>query len=179
MKRLPDVLFVIGPSGVGKSDLCRALQAADSAVVHADLDDFENAACQRLKAAGIPPGGWNERWSRQLAEIECLSERYPDVRVVLADVGSGNLQFAPALEYLRSNAHRTLLVSAPFEVVLAHRPGRDPDDLRKHEFMPDRMAFYAKFPHVLEIGDATVPQLLHRFAAAVRAARAARGSHTD
>lgn len=172
---MADILFVIGPSGIGKSELCSAFQAAEPGAVHANLDLAENAACEQLTAARLPLGGWNERWSRQLEAIQGLPTAYPTADIILADIGAGTLQASDARDFLRTNEPRVIVLSAPFDVVRARRAGRSSEELRSQEFTPERMAFYGAFPHRLDLGHGTVRELLPAFQAAVRTALGASG----
>lgn len=131
------LIFVVGPSRGGKSTLIARVRPEFAKFILLDLDVEEERAVSSIRATGEDPGGWDGRWSRNLALL-----REVDVGAghVLVDVGAGSLQTKEGRRFFIDRRSRTIAIVAPWEVVLARHQGRNADEFRRTEYSDEKRA---------------------------------------
>jgi shikimate kinase len=135
------MIFVVGPSGGGKTTLLNAILPEFPVLELLDLDAEEIHCVKLILARGDDPRGWEGRWRRNL---ECLlkAEARPDVDVIV-DVGAGSLETADGRRFFVERWRSTIAVVAPWPVVYERRHlGRTPEEFQRIEYSEERQKVY-------------------------------------
>ena len=154
------MIFVVGPSRGGKTTLLRLVLPEFPTLTLLDLD-----AEERPLLPGV--GGWPRRWRRDFARIQAAAAAQPGGEVIV-DVGAGSRQTAEGQQFFTENGERSIAVVAPFEVVLARHPRRDPEDFRSNEYSDEHQRVYRAARFQVDTGGA-LEQSIAQCRAAVRA----------
>jgi shikimate kinase len=137
--------FLIGPSHAGKSTLARAVATQFPEIVFVNLDlrvnDLESKLPKPLT------DGWPGRWRRSIVVFE--EAEWNNMNTVM-DVGAGSLQTPDAFEYFDRRLNDLILISAPFEAILARHAGRNAEELRRTEFSSAHLALYSRITNSID-----------------------------
>lgn len=137
------ILFVLGPSGVGKSSACDRTLAQYPHIKYVNLD----------KRVGLPNPG-DIFWSRAkqiLREIENQDSKSNLHQIFLVDVGAGTLESQGAYDYFYSKPCLIVLYDVAENVLKRLKENRPFDrwanasvaELEKVEYTSNRQRFYA------------------------------------
>jgi len=133
------MIFVVGPSRVGKTTLIGKVLDGFPGVRVLDLDDEENRSARLISANGGNPGGWEERWLRNIESIR-REEAVGDDLIV--DVGAGSLQTVEGRQFFIDRRDSTIAVVAPCEVVYRRHGDRNREEFTRTEYSADRENVY-------------------------------------
>jgi shikimate kinase len=142
------ITFLIGPSRAGKSTLSRAISAQFPEIAFIDLDLRVNEMETQL--ATPPNDGWPGRWNRSIAIFDEAEQNHKDV---VMDVGAGSLQTPEAFEYFGRCLSNLILISAPFDAILARHPNRKPEELLGTEFSQLHNALHARIARRIDTSE--------------------------
>ncbi|MDG4548809.1 MAG: AAA family ATPase [Candidatus Contendobacter sp.] len=150
-----ETIFLIGPSGVGKTKLAqKVLQFSDNVKV-VDLDNEIKKAFPTIYFMAYQ--NWERFWE---ASIRCIQENQTDNerQFLIVDVGAGSLQSRRAPEFFKNQ--KTVLVFDTPENTLrkiqtrpdSHWVGRSVADFTAVEYSPNRRMIYAVASHRIDVG---------------------------
>lgn len=122
------LLFILGPSGAGKTLLLSRVRPLLSDVTFIDLDKEEEKALLGMDQS--QHRGWEGRWERGLELLHRLEHNVNDFVV---DVGAGSLQTEAAFRYFSDHLEKVILVTADQDV-LCKRRSRSLKNLLQNEF---------------------------------------------
>jgi shikimate kinase len=137
------ILYVLGPTGVGKSNVCDGIVAQHPHIKYINLD----------KGVGLPNPG-DEFWSKAkniLEETENQDNKNKSKQIILIDVGAGTLESEGAYEYFYGKHNVLVLYDEPENVLKRLKENRPNGpwanatvaQLQKVEYAPNRRRFYA------------------------------------
>jgi shikimate kinase len=139
------ITFLIGPSHAGKSTLSRAIADQFPGIAFVDLDLKINEVEAQLPVH--PVDGWPGRWKRCIAIFDNVERNHAHV---VMDVGAGSLQTLEAFDYFVRHLDQLILISAPFEAILARHDGRDPRELLSAEFSASHNALHTRISRAID-----------------------------
>jgi len=158
------MVLVVGPSGVGKSELG---QCAEHQIVGCQFYDLDNLV---KKSTGISTGellpniGNDAFLELCQEEVNALGCKCSDQLCVVA-VGAGAPQSSDALEWLR--CHSTVAVTASAEEVYKRGGPRNKDrsfeQFKQTEYSEDRNRIYESAEHKLDVDGLSLQQAKERF----------------
>jgi shikimate kinase len=92
------LIYVIGPSGVGKTTIIREAQEKLPAIVSVDVDSYIKSKDSALYSN--PGDRWSDFWAMSLNCFEEYAERFGSSKeLCVLDVGAGSLQTDGALTF--------------------------------------------------------------------------------
>jgi hypothetical protein len=124
------IVYLVGPSGVGKSNAVFRLRTEHPELAVLDLDEDFN--------------GRESDWGAIGPRLSSLHEQGASSSHVVVDVGAGTQTRPELTEFLRHLGARVLLVTAPPEQVILRQPlggGRDPVEFEMTEYTTRRELF--------------------------------------
>jgi shikimate kinase len=136
------MIFVVGPSRAGKSTLVSAVVPEFSTLRLLDLDAEEDRCVAKIRAKGGQPGGWEDRWRRNLECLRLGGATPPGVDSIV-DVGAGSLQTAEGRSFFVERGRFAIAVLAPWALVYSrHDPMRGQEEFRRTEYSDEREKVY-------------------------------------
>jgi shikimate kinase len=163
-------IYVVGPSGVGKTGLCKAVSDG-SQIIHVNL---EALVSQRNGRAKIPDllqqngAGW--LWDQCNKIIEEITGRYKFHKSkIIIDVGSTVLASNTARAFL-AEQNTVAVVQTPGEVFIKLRQNRSTQKINYHdweqvEYSPERRKLYDSCKVKVDISDLSEAEAVEKFRA--------------
>ena len=158
------MIFVVGPSRAGKTTLIERVLSEFAEVRLLDLDAEEIRSVNLIRARGGDPGGWEERWHRNLESIGREQAVGGDL---IVDVGAGSLQTEEGRSFFIARRDAMIAVTAPWQLVHRRHPGRDAVEFRQTEYSANREQVY-RFAAIKVLTASAIDQSAKKFRRALR-----------
>lgn len=148
-RKVMTAVYLVGPSGGGKSTLCKALIASDARFLSVSLDKEVKRIAPGFEIHN--PEDWDIRWIYCKQALQELSKRATPNQIYLIDTGAGALQTAEGRVYfIERSSHMICLSGQPAVIykrncdkfISQNRSPRSFDDFYKDEFSPSRQCVY-------------------------------------
>lgn len=160
-------VYVLGPSGVGKSTLAREAARHLQGVQFIDIDHEIRARWPMLYSH--TGNKWEEFFNKAMGLIE-NNVNGSEQGLLLVDLGAGCLEASSCCRFL-TNVDQVVLVWAPAtEVYARHQTirggywkGRSLEDFTKAEYGSSRTDIYSIAKHTVQVGGIGVPESIDRF----------------
>ena len=159
-------VFLIGPSGVGKSTLAwEAARASDSI----EVIDLDQEVCRQFPTLyGDAGDRWPEFWTRTIEIIDDRKERR-STPVLLFDLGAGCLQTDGPIMFLENQEHVVLVWGKAEVIYKRHQRGdgfwhsRPLEKFREAEYSDRRMRIYQLAKTSIDVGEKTIRASVEEF----------------
>lgn len=171
-------IFVIGPSGVGKTTLCKKLSEIESTVMDVSFDEEVKMlvdAHYPLPQARTGEGG-REFWNFCKGIIDRLNRSTGSDITLLFDVDAGAEYVPECQAYLIERSEALICLIAAPDVIYKREikraaavdmPQRSEQDFLEREYSPVMQHFYQSAAITLDVSDEDVDTSLKRFKDAV------------
>jgi GTPase SAR1 family protein len=171
-------IFVIGPSGVGKTTLCKKLSEIERTVMLVSFDEQVKMLVDAHYSMPQLRSGEEGRefWRFCKGIIDNLSRSTGSDITLLFDVDAGAEYIPECQAYLVERAEALICVIAVPDVIYKREikraagldmPPRDEQDFLDREFSPQMQRFYQSAAVVVDVSDNDIDTSLERFKAAV------------
>ncbi len=173
-------LFVIGPSGVGRTTLCKKLSDTEQSVVHVSFDEQVKLLIDAHYEFPQHRSGEEGRefWRFCKGVISNLSNNLQTDITLVIDVDAGAEYVPECQEYLIERSDALICIMASPDVIYARElmraseignPQRTKEEFLAAEFSPDLQRLYDAAAITVDITNQDINFTLEEFREAVRA----------
>lgn len=168
---MTQVILLIGPSGVGKSDYGRFAAQQIPDCQFADLDELVGLQWS-MRASEMLPKIGNDRFRERCEQVVRKITREKSTSITLVAVGAGALQSAGSGAWISGHEGSTIAVMAPPEDVFgrggARNASRTFEQFRETEYSEHRQRLYKKAAHCCDVTGLSLENARPRFVDLVR-----------
>lgn len=152
------VIYVIGPSGTGKSSLCRALTEKDTSLIYVDLDDAARARAKFDHVSLMLRTLGDYRFWQYCQAIFNDLEKAVSGQDHLVDVGAGSLQTPESRTYFKACRQRVMCIWVMPELAYDRKhksTERTYEDMVATEYSSKRTELYDAVPFRVDTSNQT------------------------
>jgi len=171
-------IFVIGPSGVGKTELCKKLSEIEPTSMHVSFDEQVKMLVEAHYSMPQLRSGEEGRefWSFCKGIIDRLNKSTGSDITLLFDVDAGAEYIPECQAYLVERAEALICVIAAPDVIYKREigraaaldmPPRDEQDFLDREFSSQMQTFYQSAAVIVDVSNDDIDTSLEHFKAAV------------
>jgi deoxyadenosine/deoxycytidine kinase len=176
-------IFVIGPSGVGKTALCKKLSEIERTIVHVSFDEQVKMLVDAHYPLPQERSGEQGRefWNFCKGVIDNLSRSTASDITLLFDVDAGAEYIPECQEYLSARSEALICLMATPDVIYKREmmraagldtPIREKEVFLEREFSPTMERFYQSAGVMIDVSNDDVETSVQRLKAAVEEIRA-------